>query len=217
MQPISLAEGLGGDRVVLALGAHCDDIALGCGGWLRRLAAGPGAKARRVGLVFSGGDDPVRKAEELRAAPAFGLQETTVLEYPDTLLPEHWAEIKEELLQWRERIGPDRIGLVLSPRLDDRHQDHRTVAENAWRIFRDHLILEYEVPAYEGLPAAPNVYAELTEAQAREKADLLLKHYPSRACHPWWTRETFLALARLRGIEINAPYAEGFVARKLKV
>jgi len=216
MLAIPFLKNLRPDQVVLFLSAHCDDVPLGCGGLLIRLAEQELICEKR-GIVFTGGDNSVRKGEELSAARAFGIDQTTIHSFSDTLLPNHWHDIKNILLQLRDEIGKDRIGMILCPRLDDRHQDHRVIAENTWRIFRDHLILEYELHKYEGDLGQPNLYITLTESQAQKKVELLMEHYPSRSCHKWWRRETFLSLMNLRGIEINQDYAEGLTIRKMLI
>jgi LmbE family N-acetylglucosaminyl deacetylase len=206
---------LGPADVVLVLSAHCDDAALGCGALMRRLRQeGPSGPELRA-IVFSGGDDAVRSVEERRAADAFGITKLDLLSYPDSLLPNHWHEIKAHLLAVRQEIGSERIALILCPRIDDRHQDHRIVTENVWRVFRDHLILEYEVFKYEGDVGQPNVYIPLAESEAQAKLTALVNCYPSRRTHHWWNPDTLCAPMLLRGIECNEKYAEAFVARKL--
>lgn len=202
-------------KTVLVFAAHCDDTPLGCGGTLQRIAADTGNKCTRIGVVFSGGDDPVRTAEEHCAMNRLGIELRHVLTLPDTRLPDSWFDIKEEMLTLREDIGSEHIGLILCPRLEDRHQDHRAVAENVWRVFRKHPIFEYEIAKYESDLGHPNVYVELDGGEAERKVDLLLDCYPSRSIHHWWCAETFFALMRLRGIESNCTYAEGLYVRKL--
>ena len=217
MNCIPIFEALQPGQFVLALSAHADDVELGCGGFLRKLALRTDNRCQIRQVVFSGGDDPVRRNEQLVASQAFGLGEPTILSYPDTAFPHHSMEIKRELLEIREQLGTHQIGIVVCPRIDDRHQDHRTVGENAWRVFRDHLILEYEIPKYEGDLVTPNFYVALSETEANEKVERLVDCFPSRTCHHWWSRDTFLALMRLRGVEANAAFAEGMVARKLVI
>lgn len=217
MNTVPLFQSLRPRQTVLVLSAHPDDAEIGCGGLLQRLARETAGPCVLRHVVFTGGDDPVRKAEQCDAAKAFGVAQVTIHAYPDTGLPDHWRQIKSDLFAVREEIGADRVGMVICPRLDDRHQDHRTVAENAWRIFRDHLVLEYETPKYEGDLASMNCYVGLSDAAARQKIELLLKSFPSRARHHWWNRETFAGLMRLRGIEANVPWAEAFTVRKMTV
>lgn len=213
MIPIPIISSIPADQVILVLSAHCDDAAIGCSGLLKRLTnERPDLEIKEI--VFCG-DNPDRNDEEKAAAPAFGVHDIRIRPYPDTLLPNHWHEIKGDLTHIGKELDKGRIGMILCPRLEDRHQDHRVIAENVWRIFRNHLVLEYEIHKYEGDLGHPNLYVALTEAQAQEKVDLLLEYYPSQHWHPWWNSETFFGLMRLRGVEINAKYAEAFVARKM--
>lgn len=212
-----LLEGLRPGQVVLVFSAHCDDAPIGCGALLRRLADKFGEQCPRQSYVFTGGNDPVRRREEEAASSAFGLCAPKFYDFPDSFLPNHWHEVKEAMHRIREEVGRDRVGLVLCPRLEDRHQDHKVLAENVWRIFRDHLVLEYEIHKYEGDLGQPNVYLRLTEQEAQAKTDLIMASYASRACHTWWSPETFQALMRVRGVEVNAPFAEAYTARKLLI
>jgi LmbE family N-acetylglucosaminyl deacetylase len=127
---------------------------------------------------------------------------------------QHQPELKECFDDLGRRVSPH---LVISPRLEDRHQDHRVVAELAWQTFRNHLVLEYEIPKYEGDLGQPNVYVPLAASTAERKVEHLLSAFPSQAHRTWFNAETFRSILRLRGIEANAPsgYAEGFTARKL--
>ncbi|KFB74493.1 MAG: bacillithiol biosynthesis deacetylase BshB1 [Candidatus Accumulibacter phosphatis] len=201
-------------KAVLVLSAHCDDAPIGCGGTLLRLTAEMGGECEFKAVVFSGGDDAVRVAEEEDAMRSFGISLQTVYPFTDSQLPDHWFDIKREMLDIRDKVGSNRIGLILCPRLEDRHQDHRVIAENAWRVFRQHLILEYEIPKYESDLGHPNVYVTLDATQAQAKVDRLLHSYPSRRIHHWWSREIFLSLMRVRGVEANCTFAEGLYARK---
>ncbi|WP_300328203.1 PIG-L family deacetylase [Accumulibacter sp.] len=204
-------------KTVLAFSAHCDDVAIGCAGLLRRIMRDTKAKACLRAVTFCGGDDSTRGAEERHAMTALGCQEQTILSFPDTQLPENSLLIKKEMLDIRDRIGEREIGLILCPRLEDRHQDHRAVAENIWRVFRLALIVEYEIAKYEADLGSPNVYVRLGGEDAAWKVELLLSAYPSRKRHHWWSAETFYALMRLRGVECNSPFAEGMYCRKLAV
>ncbi len=168
-----------------------------------------------VSFVFTGGNDENRAEEEKNASKDFGLEVEKIYSYTDSRLPDAWYDIKKILLNIRDAIGSDTIGMIICPSLNDRHQDHRTIAENVWRVFRNHLILEYEIPKYEGDLAQPNFYVKLTESQAVNKAEFIIKNYQSRSCHHWWSVETFLSLMRIRGIEANTEFAEAFFARKI--
>jgi LmbE family N-acetylglucosaminyl deacetylase len=198
---------------VLCLGAHSDDIEIGCGGTLLHLLA----RRRSVAIdwiVFSG--DGVRAAEARASARRLAAGSRPRIEtksFRDGFFPSQQAAVKEEFEKLKRRPAPD---LVFCPRRGDAHQDHRVLAELAWNTFRDHYILEYEIPKYDGDFGSPNVYVPLDETAARRKVEHLMQAFPSQAGNPWFTEETFRAVLRLRGIECNAEsgLAEGFYARK---
>lgn len=204
-------------KTVLAFSAHCDDVPIGCAGLLCRIGQDTGRRALLRTVTFCGGDDPTRRVEERQAMKVLGCEDPEVHSFPDTQLPENSLPIKTKMLAVRDAIGEDEIGLVLCPRLEDRHQDHRTVAENVWRVFRQTLIIEYEIAKYEADLGSPNLYVRLGEEEAEWKVDMLLTAYPSRNRHHWWSAETFFSLMRLRGIECNSNFAEGLYCRKLLV
>lgn len=194
---------------VLALGAHPDDIEIGCGGTLLRMADRPGTSLR--GAILTG--SPERAAESAAALPAFcpgAVLESGTL--PDGRLPGHWSEVKEYLHDLAGRFEPD---LVLCPRVDDAHQDHRLVGRLASTVWRDVLILQYEIPKWDGDLRPPTHYVPLSEDQARRKVDLLNTHYASQLDRDWWDDELFLGLMRLRGVECKSRYAEAFHAAKV--
>ncbi|MEV0623174.1 PIG-L family deacetylase [Nonomuraea sp. NPDC050404] len=198
---------------VVALGAHCDDLAIGAGGTLLTLcAARPGV--RIDALVLSGGGTE-REEEEHAALAAFcpGADlRLNVLKLPDGRLPAHWQEAKEAVEELRAGTEPQ---LILAPRRGDAHQDHRGLAELVPTAFRDHLTLGYEIVKWDGDLGRPNVYQPLRPEVAQEKVTLLQRHYPSQRHRPWYDREAFLGLARIRGIECGARYAEAFHSGKL--
>jgi len=200
---------------LLLLGAHCDDIAIGAGGSLLGLCrAHPGVRVTAV--VFTGAGTP-REAEERSAlgalCPGADLR-VAVLDLPDTQLPDHWRRVKEVLRELAEATRPD---LVLAPSPHDAHQDHRVVAELVPTAFRDHLTLGYEILKWESDLAQPEVYLPLDEAAVREKTDILLAYYSSQREHPWFDAEAFTGLARIRGVQCRARYAEAFHLRKLVI
>jgi LmbE family N-acetylglucosaminyl deacetylase len=202
---------------VLALGAHADDIEIGCGGTLLRLVAEhPNLAVHWV--VLSGEGERASEAADSAAAFLEGVAESKVEveRFRDGFFPYDGARVKEFFEQLKRRVTAD---LVLSPRLEDRHQDHRLVAELTWNTFRDHLIVEYEIPKYEGDLGQPNLFVPLERRHAERKSELLRKHFPSQAGRSWFSDETFWAILRLRGIESNAAsgFAEAFHARKLVV
>ncbi|WP_406328160.1 PIG-L deacetylase family protein [Streptomyces sp. NBC_00203] len=200
------------DRIV-AVGAHCDDIAIGAGGTLLAMClARPGIRVDA--LVLSGGGSE-REEEERAALAAFcpGAElRLTVLKLPDGRLPVHWDEAKAAVEELRERTEPD---LVLAPRTDDAHQDHRGLAKLMTTAFRDHLVLRYEIVKWDGDLGRPSAYQPLSPEIAEQKVRLLQEHYPSQRHRAWYDREAFLGLARIRGIECHARYAEAFTVTKL--
>jgi LmbE family N-acetylglucosaminyl deacetylase len=200
-------------RRLALLGAHCDDLAIGAGGTLLALAAAhPGLRVDA--LVLTGGGTG-REAEEHAALAGFcpgAKVELTVLDLPDGRLPAHWGVVKQAVQDFRGRTEPD---LVLGPAGHDAHQDHRLLAELAPTAFRDHLLLGYEILKWESDLAQPSVFAPLPVELAHRKADLLIEHYPSQRARDWFDREAFLGLARLRGVQCHARYAEAFHSPKL--
>lgn len=197
---------------LVALGAHPDDIEIGCGGTLLKLAETvPGLTADFV--IATG--TPQRLDEARHAAELFlpGCEVTvTSAELPDGRLPTHWEGAKE-LLEATARNGRT-ADLVLAPSRTDAHQDHRTIAEIATTVWRNHLVLHYEIPKWDGDIARPELYVALTEEQLREKIARLHKAYPSQVPHDWFDEEVFGGLARLRGMECRARYAEAYTTAK---
>lgn len=204
----------GVDRVA-TVGAHCDDIAIGAGGALLTLcAARPGLRVDALVLAGGGG---VREEEERAALAAFcpGADlEVSVLKLPDGRLPAYWDEVKSALEELRGRTDPD---LLFAPRIGDAHQDHRAVAELVPTAFRDHLVFGYEIVKWDGDLGTPTVYQPLTTEIAERKAELMHEHYASQRHRQWYDREVFLGLARIRGVECNSRYAEGFHVGKMTV
>jgi len=198
---------------VVALGAHADDIEIGAGGLLLELlAAGRVANLTWVVLSAEGerADEARRSATDLVAGRAPLSVEVTA--FRERYFP-HEPAVKEAFDDLGRRIEPD---LVIGPRLEDRHQDHRTVAELAWQTFRGRLILEYEIPKWEGDLGTPNVYVPLAVETLDRKVAHLMSAFPSQADRSWYTEDTFRGLARIRGIEAGAAsgFAEGFTSRK---
>jgi LmbE family N-acetylglucosaminyl deacetylase len=202
--------GLGeGPLRVLAIGSHADDIEIGCGGTLLRLAQErPALELHWVVLSAAG-----ERADEARAsAEAFGA-EVDVQGFRDAFF-RYGPEVKE----YFESLKPLAPDVIFTHHDADRHQDHRLVAELTWNTFRDHLILEYEIPKYDGDLGTPNVFFALDEEVAARKVELLLESFPSQAGKRWFTEDLFLALMRLRGMECNARLAEAFYyARKVSL
>ena len=200
-------------REVVALGAHCDDIAIGAGGTLLTLCEAN--RGLRVdALVLSGGGTE-REEEERAALAAFcpGADlDVTVHKLPDGRLPAHWDEAKSALEELRTRTDPD---LILAPRTEDAHQDHRGLARLVPTVYRNHLALGYEIVKWDADLGRPTAYQPLTTDVAEKKVELLQQHYASQRHRPWYDREAFLGLARVRGIECQARYAEAFSVTKL--
>ena len=199
---------------VLALGAHCDDIEIGCGGTILRLAA-ERRELEVLWVVFT--STPARAAEARASADAFlqGVARTRVVvgEHRDGFLPYSGAVVKDEFERLKKEFSPD---LILTHYRDDRHQDHRLVSELTWNTWRTHLILEYEIPKYDGDFGSPNCFADLDPATLDRKVELLMRHFPSQVNKPWFTEDLFRGVARLRGMEAAASQgsAEGFYCRK---
>lgn len=196
-------------RRVVLLGAHPDDLEIAAGGTLLSLAA-PDLQVHYVLLTGA----PQRQAEARAAAAAFlpGARVEFVLHsLPDGRLPAVWGQAKEAIEAVARATDPD---LVLAPAPDDAHQDHRAVAQLAPTAFRDALVLHYEIPKWDGDLGRRNLYVPLTESTARRKVELLNTCFPSQKGRDWWDDEVFLGLARLRGMECRARYAEAFSSYK---
>ena len=200
---------------VLCLGAHCDDLEIGCGGTVLTLA-GSRHPPSFTWVVFA--SDPTREAEALRSAEIFlrDAPEVRVVikKFRDGFLPYEGALVKEAFEELKGTVSPD---LVLTHYRHDLHQDHRLISELTWHTFRDHLILEYEIPKYDGDLGTPNFFVPLDESLCRRKLEAILGSFTSQAHKPWFSEDVFRALLRLRGMECNAPgnYAEAFYCRKL--
>jgi LmbE family N-acetylglucosaminyl deacetylase len=200
---------------ILCLGAHSDDIEIGCGGTLLRLLAEhPGSSVHWV--VFSA--NPDREREARASAAEFladaGEQKVWVKQFRESFFPSVWVEIKEFFEEVRKAVNPD---VVLTHHPKDLHQDHRVIAELTWNTFRNNLVLEYEIPKYEGDLGQPNLFVPLSRSQADRKVELLLKHFASQASRTWFRADTFHGLMSVRGVECAAAdgRAEAFHARKL--
>jgi LmbE family N-acetylglucosaminyl deacetylase len=212
MIPLAFAGEL---REVLLLGAHCDDIEIGCGGTLAALAAArPDVRLNIV--VFSGTES---RARETHAALGRLLSKNVhtaieVCDFRDGFLPSEWPRLKERFEALKMQCRPD---IVFTHCEHDRHQDHRTVCELTWNTFRNHTVLEYEIPKFDGDLGQPSVFWPLERDVVDRKIAALLESFPSQAGKGWFTEDVFVALMRLRGMECNSPsgFAEAFYARKL--
>lgn len=204
-------------RSAVLIGAHPDDLEIGAGGLMLSAAAIPGLRVLYVLMTGS----PERLAEARAAAAEFlpGADITFALHtLPDGRLPAHCDRVKDALHAAAElaaeRGEPD---LVLCPALDDAHQDHRLLAQMVPTVFRDHLVLQYEVPKWDGDLGRRTVYVPLADDVARRKVELLAACYPSQKDRDWWDDDVFLGLARLRGMECRARYAEAFGTAKIRL
>jgi LmbE family N-acetylglucosaminyl deacetylase len=214
---ISLSLGKGGvtPQRVLCLGAHCDDIEIGCGGTLLRwLEERPDLDVRWA--VFSSN---ARRGAETRASARRFLgrepdKAVTLREFRDGFLPYQGTEVKQEFERLKAEFAPD---VIFTHYRDDLHQDHRLVSELTWNTFRGPLILEYEIPKWDGDLGNPNTYVPLAESYVQKKIEILIAEYATQNGRSWFEPETFRSLLRLRGMEVAAPerYAEAFYARKL--
>jgi LmbE family N-acetylglucosaminyl deacetylase len=202
---------------ILCLGAHADDIEIGCGGTLLRLLSEhPGSSVHWVALSAT----PEREAEARASAAEFLAQAVkaavSVRTFRESYFPAAWTDIKDFFEELKRQVDPE---LIFCHRRNDEHQDHKVVADLTWNTFRNHLILEYEIPKYEGDLGVPNFYVPLTHAIAERKVSLLVRHFPSQSTRSWFRPDTFHGLMAIRGVECNAPEgrAEAFHARKVLI
>jgi LmbE family N-acetylglucosaminyl deacetylase len=200
---------------LLCLGAHSDDIEIGCGGSILRLAREFPA-LQVIWIVF--GASGVRAEEARKSAARFlthvPQKEISIHSFRDGYFPYIGGEIKEHFERLKTHYSPD---LIFTHYRNDLHQDHRKICELTWNTFRDHLILEYEIPKYDGDLSRPNLFIRLEKAICEKKINILIDTFISQKNKPWFTKDTFYALLRLRGIESNASsnFAEAFYARKI--
>jgi LmbE family N-acetylglucosaminyl deacetylase len=202
---------------ILCLGAHSDDLEIGCGGTIVTLLQrySPvtiywvvfGANEERALEARTSGDLLLKHAES---------RTIIVKNFRDSFFPFIGAAIKEYFEQLKNEFSPD---IIFTHYRKDLHQDHRLISELTWNTFRDHYILEYEIPKYDGDLGAPNVFVHLDEAAVRTKIDCILKCFKSQAGKHWFSEELFTSILRLRGIECNAPggFAEAFYGRKIVI
>ena len=210
---LQLPHGFAGRRPILCIGAHCDDIEIGCAGTLVRLARDH-AEAKLVWAIFS--HDPIRESETRNAASALlgPSPELIFFNFRESYFPGSADRIKGAFEQLKARLDPC---MVFTHSLQDRHQDHAVLAQLTWNTFRSHLILEYEIPKYEGDLGHPNIFAQLSADDLNRKVRVLMECFPSQQVRGWFTEDTFRALARIRGIECSSStgLAEAFHARKV--
>lgn len=202
---------------LLCIGAHSDDLEIGCGGtilkWLNAYA--------RVDVTWVVVSAPGQRHTEARSSADEFLQgvaslKLVIRDFRDGYLPAYFSEVKELFEELKVENGPD---IILTHRLEDRHQDHRLLGELTWQTFRNHLILEYEIPKYEGDLGQPNFFVPLSSDVCDRKVMHLMRHFGSQRSKGWFTEDTFTSLMRLRGLESKSSekFAEAFYCRKLTV
>ena len=199
---------------LLCLGAHSDDAEIGCGGTVLTWLAHRPVDVTWVVLTAAG----VRRQEAERSARAFlkgaKTQRVIVRGFRDDFLPAQYGDVKTFFEELKGLVQPD---VILTHRIDDRHQDHRITGELTWNTWRDHLVLEYEIPKYEGDLAPPNTFVSVPKALARRKVSHLERYFATQRSKDWFVADNFYGLMRLRGMESRSPsgFAEAFHARKL--
>ena len=215
MRDLSFVHKKGEPLKALFLGAHSDDIELGCGGTILSLLE-QGQELEVCWVVFAA--TPERRLEAERSAEMFlrgaVKKETIVRDFKESFFPYIGAEIKTCFEELKRTISPD---VVFTHFRDDLHQDHRLISELTWNTFRDHVILEYEIVKYDGGLGSPNTFVHVSEEVCAKKMKYLMENFQTQRSHQWFTEETFRAILRLRGVESNAPekYAEAFYCRKI--
>ena len=217
MKKIGFASQQGQSITILCLGAHSDDIEIGCGGTVLRLLSDyDNVDAHWV--VF--GSSGIRNAEALESANKFLMtarnKNITVENFKDGFFPYMGGEIKTFFEKLKQEINPD---IIFTHYRHDLHQDHRLISELTWNTFRNHLILEYEIMKYDGDIGNPNFFVHLNHDTCQKKVTQIMESFKSQSGHHWFKEDAFFALLRLRGIECNAPenYAEGFYCRKIVI
>ncbi len=201
-----------GPLKLLLLGAHCDDIEIGCGGTVLRLAREyPIEKVRWV--VFTSTPERATEARNCAASLLRDVKrkEVIVKDFKDGLLPQEKGEVKNYFEEIKRTFDPD---VIFTHYRYDLHQDHRVVNELTWNTFRNHIILEYEIQKYDGDIGNPSFFAPLDEKTSEEKVNAILSSFVSQSTKHWFDRETFMALMRIRGLECANRYAEAFYLRK---
>ena len=200
---------------VLCLGAHSDDLEIGCGGTILKLTDGE-TPLDVTWIVFSANEERRREATE--SADVFlgraANKEVLVKDFRDGFFPYIGGDIKEYFEALKTRVCPD---LIFTHYRHDLHQDHRVISELTWNTFRNHLILEYEIPKYDGDMGSPNTFVQLDEPTSRRKIETILSTFQTQENRHWFSEDLFLSLLRVRGMECNAPsgYAEAFYCRKM--
>jgi LmbE family N-acetylglucosaminyl deacetylase len=215
MLPLNLPQRSNAPLKVLCLGAHADDIEIGCGGTVLQLLSSQ-RTLEFFWIVFSSSSE--REREARNSAALFLDQaehkEVIVKDFRDGFFPYDGARIKEFFEELKKRIAPD---LIFTHYRDDRHQDHRTISDLTWNTWRNHFILEYEIPKYDGDLGSPNFFVPLGREVCDRKIKYICDVFQTQSNKAWLTEDTFQALLRIRGVECAArdKYAEAFYSRKL--
>ena len=214
MLPFLLTKSSNEPLNILCLGAHCDDIEIGCGATLLSvLDSAPGANV--WWQVFA--STPARREEAIQGSERFcagaRVLEIEILDFRDGYLPYEGSAVKDVFESVKGRFSPD---LVLTHYRKDMHQDHRKISELTWNTFRDHLILEYEIPKWDGDLRSPNTFVPVSEGEARRKVEILQSVYQTQKGKNWFTDDLFLSMMRIRGMECNSAsgLAEAFYTYK---
>lgn len=199
---------------ILCLGSHCDDIEIGCGGTILKLIESY-QNSVFYWVVFSSNQTRTDEARESANTFLNNTKSKNVVfkNFRDGFFPSSIRDIKEYFEELKHNFSPD---LILTHYRNDLHQDHRLISELTWNTFRNHFILEYEVPKYDGDLGSPNFFVHLDESMCRRKIQYILNCFKSQKERSWFEEETFFAMLRIRGIESNSPskYAEAFYCRK---
>lgn len=204
-----------GPLKVIFLGAHSDDIEIGCGGTVIRLIR-ENPEIEVAWVVFSAlaerGNEARNSADEFLKHVQH--KQVIVHEFKDGYFPHRGAEIKDIFEQLKRDFTPD---VIFTHYRQDLHQDHRVLNELTWNTWRDHFILEYEIPKYDGDLGVPNFFVHLDKEICDKKTDALVRFFQTQGNKHWFTPETFQAILRLRGVESKSPggYAEAFYSRKV--
>ncbi|HEV7717315.1 MAG TPA: PIG-L deacetylase family protein [Steroidobacteraceae bacterium] len=200
---------------VLCIGAHSDDVEIGCGGTLLELLdRKTPVNVTWVVLSGIGAREQEARASAGRFLAKARRRSILVEKFRDGYFPTQHSELKDYFETLKGQVSPD---IIFTHVRDDLHQDHRTVAELTWNTFRNHLVLEYEIVKYDGGLGSPNAFMPVSPVNCRRKARLLMRGFATQRSKRWFTEDTFMAMLRIRGIECNAPsgHAEGFYVRKV--
>ncbi len=201
---------------ILCLGAHSDDIEIGCGGTILELKRRFQNSLQVRWMVFSSNEIRAEEARNCAGQLLAGVKETDVdiNRFRDGFFPYDGAIIKEVFENVKKGFSPD---LIFTHYRDDRHQDHRVISDLTWNTFRDHLVLEYEIPKYDGDLGVPNCFVPLEKSTCEEKCEAIYKHFVSQREKHWFSKETLMGLMRIRGMESATQYAEAFHCRKILI